>query len=258
MVDGKQYVVIAAGGGGKNATRSGDAIVAFALPDPPGAPTGPAADTGWISLFDGKTLDGWAHLNGWHTYHVEDGAIVGTTALGSPNSFLATTREFGDFELELEVWVDSVTNSGIQFRSQSRTRGGRVNGPQAEIRRYQGPGIPTTGMFYGEAMGTDWLSSKATIDRGHRWYRDDDWNHYRIVARGPRMQTFVNGHLVDDVVNEAVYRTHPRGFIALQIHGEEGKGPFRFGWRNIRVRPLEGAAAPTSTRTGAQTPGGGE
>ena len=94
-------------------------------------------------------------------------------------------------------------------------------------------------MFYGEAMGTNWLSSQATIDRGHRHYRDDDWNHYRIVARGPRMQTFVNGHLVDDIVNESVYRTHPKGFIALQIHGEEGKGPFRFGWRNIRIRRLD-------------------
>ncbi|MBW3628420.1 MAG: DUF1080 domain-containing protein [Gemmatimonadetes bacterium] len=242
MIDGKQYVVIAAGGGGKNGTRSSDAIVAFALPDPedPRRISSAAADTAWIDLFDGSTLDGWAHLNGWHTYRVEDGAIVGQTAVGSPNSFLATTREFGDFELELEVWVDSVTNSGIQFRSQSRTAGGRVNGPQAEIRRYQGKGIPTTGMFYGEAMGTNWLSSQETIDRGHRFYRDDDWNHFRIVARGPRMQTWVNGHPVEDLVNESVYRTHPKGFIALQIHGEEGKGPFTFRWRNIRVRPLEG------------------
>ena len=53
------------------------------------------------------------------------------------------------------------------------------------------------------------------------------------------MQTWVNGHPIDDVVNEAVYRTHPKGFVALQIHGEEGKGPFHFRWRNIRIRPLE-------------------
>jgi hypothetical protein len=33
----------------------------------------------WIDLFDGKTLDGRVHLNGWHTYTVEDGAIVGRT-----------------------------------------------------------------------------------------------------------------------------------------------------------------------------------
>src|SRR5690606_17047308 len=116
MIGGKQYVVIAAGGGGKNGTRSSDAIVAFALPDHPeeggmrSSAAGGAADSGWIELFDGETLEGWAHLNGWHSYTVEDGAIVGRTAAGSPNSFLATTRVFGDFELEMEVWVDSVTN----------------------------------------------------------------------------------------------------------------------------------------------------
>ncbi|HEX6071026.1 MAG TPA: family 16 glycoside hydrolase, partial [Longimicrobiaceae bacterium] len=173
MIDGRQYVVIAAGGGGKNGTRSSDAIVAFALLDGEDGPRfsgTAAADTGWIDLFDGATLDGWAHLNGWHTYTVEDGAIVGRTAVGSPNSFLATTRTFGDFELEMEVWVDSVTNSGVQFRSQSRTLGGRVNGPQMELRRYQGPGVPTTGVFYGEAMDTGWLSSQEVIDRGHRHF----------------------------------------------------------------------------------------
>ena len=108
-----------------------------------------------------------------------------------------------------------------------------------ELRRYQGPGVPTTGVFYGEALETGWLSSQAVIDRGHRYFRDEDWNHVRLVARGPRMMTWVNGQPVEDLVNEAVYRTHPEGFIALQIHGEEGKGPFRFGWRKIRIRELE-------------------
>ena len=73
--------------------------------------------------------------------------------------------------------------------------------------------------------------TQAVIDRGHRYFRDSDWNHVRLVARGPRMQTWVNGQPVEDLVNEAVYGTHPEGFIALQIHGEEGRGPFRFGWR---------------------------
>ena len=41
----------------------------------------------------------------------------------------------------------------------------------------------------------------------------------RIVANGPRIQTWVNGQPVEDLVNDAVYKTHPRGFIGLQIHG---------------------------------------
>ena len=273
LLDGRQYVVISAGGGGKNATRSGDSIIAFALGEPEREPanTGAAgvnAQTGdgWIELFDGKTLEGWVHLNGSHTYVVEDGAIVGRTVPGSENSFLCTTREFSDFELELETMVDRVTNSGIQIRSTVRpvalaenassgdfrganARAGRVNGPQVEIRRYY-PGQPTTGLLYGEAMGTGWLSAQDKQTNGHRHFIDEGWNRLRVVARGPRIQTWVNGQLIEDLVLEEIYRTHPSGFIGLQIHAlngrepgfmEHGLGvgePLLFRWRNIRIRPL--------------------
>ena len=68
-------------------------------------------------------------------------------------------------------------------------------------------------------MGTDWLSSQQKIDEGHPHFVDEGWNKLRIVAQGPRIQTWVNGHPVEDLVNEQVYKTHPRGFIGLQIHG---------------------------------------
>ena len=68
------------------------------------AAAGPAAaQDGWRPLFNGKTLDGWAQLNGTAPYTVADGAIVGTTVVGSPNSFLGTKEEFGDFILEYEA-----------------------------------------------------------------------------------------------------------------------------------------------------------
>ncbi len=265
--DGRQYVVIAAGGGGKNGTKTGDSVIAFALPMPGDEPPEAAEaktlgdGTDWIELFNGETLDGWVHLNGSHTYSVEDGAIVGRTVEGSWNSFLCTLQEFCDFELELEVTVDRVTNQGIQFRSKVRPasvrdhydfRAGRVYGPQAEIRRYY-EGQPTTGTLYGEALGTGWLSSKQLLEEGHRHFIDEGWNQLRIVARGPRIQTWVNGHLVEDLVNEEVYRTHPKGFIGLQIHGLNGREPgfdahqlttrepLVMKWRNIRIRPI-GAA----------------
>jgi glucose dehydrogenase len=269
MIDGRQYVVIAAGGSGKNATKSGDSIIAFGLPpDDLQRPmlaggTPPSAD-GWIDLFDGSTLNGWAHLNGAHHFTVEDGAIVGRTveASASMNSFLCTLQEFDDFELELETTIDRITNSGIQIRSQVRpvamtgrsfeAAAGRVNGPQVEIRRsYKGQ--PATGLLYGEAMGTDWLSSQTKIDEGHPHFVNEGWNKLRIVANGPRIQTWVNGQPVEDIVNEAVHKTHPRGFIGLQIHGlsarevnlpaNAGSGittsqPLIIKWKNIRIRPL--------------------
>ena len=192
-------------------------------------------------------MNGWVHLNGSHTYAVEDGVIVGRTAAGSENSFLCTTREFTDFELELEVMVDSVTNSGIQIRSQVKPvtvgkghegRAGRVHGPQVEMQRNHRPGTPTTGLIYGEALGTGWLSSAEKIQNGHHYLHNDGWNKMRIVAKGPRIQTWVNGQAVEDLTNVEVYKTHPRGFIGLQMHGIENTGPFVMKWRNIRIRQL--------------------
>ena len=72
----------------------------------------------------------------------------------------------------------------------------------------------------------------------------------RIVARGPRIQTWVNSQLIEDQVLDEIYRTYSSGFIGLQIHGLNGREPgFKehglnlneplvFRWRNIRIRPL--------------------
>ena len=248
VIDGRQYMVIAAGGGGKNATKYGDSIIAFALPsEEEPSSTGKMDDSGWTNLFDGKTLDGWVHLNGSHRYTVEDGAIVGRTVAGSRNSFLCTKKEFGDFELELDVMVDSVTNSGIQIRSKVRPftigegydmRAGRVNGPQVEMQRNHRRGTPTTGLIYGEALGTGWLSAEEKIQNGHHYLHNEGWNKLRIVARGSRIQTWVNDHQVEDLVNEDVYKTHSQGFIGLQMHAMENGGLFTMRWKNIRIREL--------------------
>ena len=100
-------------------------------------------------------------------------------------------------------------------------------------------------------MGTNWLSSQQKIDTGHHYFVDEGWNRLRIVARGPRIQTWVNGNLVEDLVNDDVYTTHPKGFIGLQIHGLSEREvnlhpefamtprqPLTIKWRNIKIRPL--------------------
>ncbi|MEX1240252.1 MAG: family 16 glycoside hydrolase [Cyclobacteriaceae bacterium] len=242
-IDGRQYVVIAAGGGGKNGTKYGDSIIAFAVPDE--SEESQRSSSAWIDLFDGSSLNGWVHLNGSHTYTVEDSAIVGRTVAGSPNSFLCTTQEFSDFEMELNVMVDSVTNSGVQIRSKARPfttgeghdlRAGRVNGPQVELQRNHRPGTPTTGLIYGEALGTGWLSSEEKINVGHHHLFNEGWNHVRILALGPRIQTWVNGHVVEDLTNDEVYKTHSRGFIGLQMHGMPDRRLYTMRWKNIRIR----------------------
>jgi len=201
-------------------------------------------------------------MNGSHTYVVEDGAIVGRTVEGSQNSFLCSLREFDDFELELETYIDPITNSGVQIRTKVKpvtepgpaTIGfaGRVTGPQVEIRRSY-KGLPSTGMLYGEALNTGWFTSQQKIEEGHPYSVNDGWNKLRIVAKGPRIQTWVNGHLVEDLTNEELYKTFKKGFFGLQIHSitereinqpqHAGFGitthqPLIVKFRNIRVRPL--------------------
>ncbi len=251
MQNGKQYVAIVAGGGGKNSTPSGDYVMVFALPEFDAdtlVTNNLAVDSGgWISLFDGKSLDGWVHMNGSHIYTVENGAIIGRTVPGSQNSFLCSLLEFDNFELECEVMVDDITNQGIQFRSSTRPvterdhpqwRAGRVWGPQLEIRRKMGEHEITTGVLYGEALGTGWLSSKERLENAHDYFIPEGWNQIRIVANGSRIQTFVNGRMIEDLTNEEVYKTHPKGFIALQVHGIQGQRQFTMGWKNIKVKPL--------------------
>jgi len=198
-----------------------------------------AADDGWISLFDGKTLEGWVQKNGTATYRVEDGAIIGKTTEGSPNSFLCTVNEYGNFELEFEVKLfDAALNSGVQIRSQ--TKGGptgRVNGPQVEVEATRGKG-GESGYIYGEAAG-GWMTPKNKL-KSHKHFKDGEWNKYRIFAEGARIQTWVNGTQISDLVDEAKLKSHPKGFIGLQVHGiRKGSGPYQVAWRNIRIKVLD-------------------
>jgi len=197
---------------------------------------------GWKSLFDGKTLEGWIQKNGTATYRVEDGTIVGQTTEGSPNSFLCSKKEYGDFELEFEVKVDNHLNSGVQIRSQTKEPNdpekgifGRVNGPQVEIEA-SGAGGAEAGYVYGEATGRGWLTPKQRL-KPHKHFKDGQWNHFRVVAEGPRIQTWINGEPIEDLTDEAIYKTHPAGFIGLQVHGiGKGTGPYEVSWRNLRIK----------------------
>jgi 3-keto-disaccharide hydrolase len=203
--------------------------------------TAVAAEDGWVSLFDGNTLDGWVQKNGTATYRIEDGAIVGQTTPGSPNSFLCTAKEYGDFELVFDVkLISNELNSGVQIRSQTKEpKGdepfGRVNGPQVEIEASGSEGAES-GYIYGEACG-GWMSPDEKR-KPRKVFKDGQWNTYLIVAQGARLQTWINGEAVEDLTDEEKLKTHPRGFIGLQVHGVGDRGPFEVAWRNIKIKVL--------------------
>ncbi len=215
-----------------------------------------SADDKWIQLFDGKTLTGWKMADhGKAKYTVEDGTIHGVTVEGSPNSFLMSEQEFGDFELEFEVKVHDQLNSGCQIRSRGKTEAdveaeaaksgrkpqgegglGRFHGPQVEIEASPGQ----AGYIYGEATPYGWLSEEPKDEKhSHDYMKNGEWNKFRIVAQGPRIQTWINGNKAADLTHDGIYKTHPKGHIGLQVHGiAKGTGPFDVAWRNIRVKPL--------------------
>ena len=209
-----------------------------------------ADEPGWVELFDGKTLAGWTQRNGTATYAAVDGMIVGTTAEGSPNSFLCSDKDYGDFELVLEAKVDDQLNAGVQIRS--KTDGGpngRVNGPQVEVAAAS-PNGSVAGYVYGEAAG-GWMTPDAARTP-HKHFKNGDWNAYRVVATGPRIQTWINGEKVGDIVHEERYKTHPKGFIGLQVHGiGKGSGPFKVAYRGIKVREV---GADEAAKVAAESP----
>lgn len=186
----------------------------------------------WVSLFDGKTFKGWNQKNGQAKYTIEKGEIVGSTVANTPNSFMCTDQEYGDFILELDLKVDNSMNSGIQIRSLSKSdyQNGRVHGYQIEI---DPSDRAWSGGIYDEAR-RGWLYNLNFNPEGKKAFRKDEWNHYRIEAIGNVIRTWINGiataHVIDDMT--------PKGFIALQVHaiGKDAKEGTQIRWKNIKIQ----------------------
>jgi len=190
----------------------------------------------WQSLFDGKTLNGWKLITGKAEYKVENGMVVGTTVMNSPNSFLVSDKKVsGDFILELEAMItDTASNSGIQFKSnfdQSANNGqGRVYGYQFEI----DPSVRKwSGGIYDEGR-REWLYTGSLNPKAQAILTTNVFHRIRIECIGNTTKTWLDGvataYLIDTLkTNE--------GLIALQVHSisnEKQKG-LRLCWKNIRI-----------------------
>jgi hypothetical protein len=183
-----------------------------------------------IPLFDGKTLQGWeGNTTNWRA---EDGAIVaGALERKQPhNEFLATTRQFGNFELRLQYKVEGsngFVNGGVQFWSQRVPNNFEVSGYQADL------GADTDGNLYDESRRNRNLV-EAAADLRQKTLRSGDWNDYRIRAEGVHIQLWLNGVKTVDYTESDESIPH-RGIIALQIHG----GAFtKVQYRNLVLQEL--------------------
>ena len=201
--------------------------------------------SGWLPLFDGKSLDGWAQRGGKAQYRIEDGVLIGSCVPNTPNSFLCTTRDYTNFILEIEFKVDEGLNSGVQLRSQHfdkptefewngkkvKVPAGRVHGLQAEIDT--SARAWSAGLYEEGARG--WLNDLKNNEAARKAFKHGEWNKYHIEARGDSIKTWINDIPAADLKDSRV----PAGFIALQVHGigkKEQTLEVRF--RNARVKEL--------------------
>ncbi len=229
-----------------------------------------ADHTGYISLFDGSSLNGWDGRPG--VWSVEDGAIVGvsTKEKNAGNSFLVYHGIAArDFDLKLEIKVEWGGGSGVQYRSSTGIPPGRVAGkgeppldprwvmigPQADFwypvsenaKQYSGQlysqntslGIVAWRGQVVESEPGEPPQLVGTIgDRSQlgTYVKDGEWNQYTIIARGGVIMHILNGRLMAVLVDDDPNSTNNvSGLFGLQIEGT----PCKVSFRNLWLRKID-------------------
>ena len=223
---------------------------AIAADKPADAPaTKPDAD-GFVSIFNGKDLTGWDGKPGW--WHVEDGALTAQSTAEKPckkcNYLIWTGGKPGDFELRARFKLVS-GNSGIQFRSERR--------PDWDTYGYQADmdaANQWTGAIYEHARGKVTGRGEKTVidadgkktitpigkpDELIKAVKNNDWNEYRIIAKGPEITLMINDvvmcQAVDSQDNKKAKAARD-GVIGLQMH----PGPaMKIQFKDIRLKTLD-------------------
>jgi hypothetical protein len=208
-------------------------------------------------IFNGSNLDGWVNYGGGK-FFVEDQCIVAEAINGIPNTFLHTEKKYQNFELEFDVKLDTVLNSGVQIRSniyqkdtQTIRWGGRFdeNGDKMIIRKKRSAGRfwgyqieidPTSrawsGAIYEEA-GRGFLHTPGINQEVKSALKPLEWNHFRVRVKDHHIQSWVNGVMVGDVYDDLT----DNGYIALQLHGigkNKLKANKKIRWKNLSLKEL--------------------
>ncbi len=170
---------------------------------------------GWISMFDGKTLDGWKAADNAESWSVKNGTITGD---GERSHLFWMGRECENCEFQAEVKLNHAGNSGMYFRAEFGP--GWPKGYEAQVDNTH-PDPKRTGSLYNFANVTEQLVP------------DDTWWTQRIVAQGNHIQIFVNGKRVVDYVDEK--NSFMKGYLALQQHN---KGSV-VEYRNLKMKVLK-------------------
>ena len=177
-----------------------------------GPRVGGQAQGGWITLFDGTSLNGWNRV-GDANWEIVDGAVQATKG---ETSFLVTSRSYDDFQITLEFWASGDANSGVFIRCQDPKNITATNAYEVNIYDTRPDPAYRTGAI------VDVAKPMVNLNAGGRW------NTFEITAQGTKLIVVMNGMKTVDVDHKG----HLRGPIALQY----GAGTVRF--RNVRIRTL--------------------
>jgi|ERR1043166_6877561 hypothetical protein len=187
------------------------AIVLRAAESDPTTPVPEKPDkNGWITLFDGKTLEGWKSPNP-ECWEVKEGAIFGH----GPVAHLFTQNTYTNLEFKAEVKLNHSGNSGMYFRTAYGP--GFPRGYETQVENTS-PDPQKTGSLYGIKKVTEQL------------IQDDTWWTQHIIAIGNRIIVKVNDKITVDVRNDR----YKAGHLALQQHNQ-GSEVF---YRKLMVRRL--------------------
>jgi hypothetical protein len=199
-------------------------------------------------IFDGKTLNGW---DGDPAYwRVENGAIVGQTKAGAipkQNTFLIWRGGSpADFELRAEYRL-TAGNSGIQYRSAELPHiRWAMQGYQADIdaeQRYTGQIYEERGRAFLALRGQSVLVQTGAKPALLGSLGDEaelkaaihaqDWNEYRILARGNVLIQILNGRVMSMLIDDDAQNRKMAGLVGIQLHAGE---PMKIEVRNIRLK----------------------
>ena len=172
---------------------------------------------GWKVLLDGKSMDGWSKVGGETNWRVEDGAVVADKLGGKDAAWLVSADKYKDFELVVEFWTSSDSNSGIYFRCADPQRLTDRTCYEANIfDQRQDPS-------YGTGAIVHHVEVKEPFPKA-----GGKWNTYEITAKGRDITVKLNGTETAKLRNGMF----SEGPIGLQ----HGAGTIKF--RKVAIKPL--------------------
>ncbi|MEX2213633.1 MAG: DUF1080 domain-containing protein [Phycisphaeraceae bacterium] len=185
-------------------------------------------DKGWITLFDGKSLDGWKIAENEGAFKLEDGKIVVNGTRG--HMFYVGKdgkAEFKNFEFKAMVMTEPGSNSGIFFHTKFQKDGWPVQGYEAQVNNTYKPDPKKSFSLYN------------VVDVKEQLAKDNEWFEYTIIVKDKHIVFKLNGKTVLDHTEAAdpghATRRLSAGTFALQAHDPKSKAYFK----DIKVRPLD-------------------